>query len=170
VNPQLAHGPSWTDVITALSTLGLFVATTALVIAAIWGGVTAIKQLKLLDDSERRKNTFALVREYTKAVDGLPSPQEAASSLRVMSSEHSSREIVRWYSIVRNYFDEVHDLHQRELIDEELYVTRHHPVIHDGISILRRFAAAVPTELYDEAMIRYLEEMTRHHRAHPESR
>jgi hypothetical protein len=51
------------------------------------------------------------------------------------------------YTIVKNYFDEVDDLYQRELIDREFYLSRHIHILEDAVSVLRKFAALVPPRM-----------------------
>lgn len=168
-------GPSWTDVVTALS-------TTALVVVAIVAGLIATSQLRLTKNVTRQKVTLDLIRSYTQPMvfsdyrtgaggDRVLSPMQAYTNLinfntplpqgpitpetgRTLVSAIS--ELTANYYMLRNYLDEVDAFYQRRLIDREFYMARHSNVVLTAVASLTRWAQLVPGSGNDAELLERL--------------
>ena len=160
-------GESWAEVVTAVATIGLFLATAALAWAAIKGGSIAIEQLKSLERTERIKNTLSIVRAYSTPTGEVSSPLMAYVRLDKMPTDDPSvavpkfgktlgeyvAEVSQLYLILQNYFDEADDLLQRNLIDRDLFLSRQLAVMKQSAAMMRRYQAFVPPQYLNEGLI-----------------
>ena len=170
-------GPSWTEIATAVSTF-------ALAVAAIWAGIIARNQVRFWDAIERRKATFALIRDYVAPIhmknhsahtEVVLSPMQAYGNL-VAGPDYSWTpptpgepltirdrlgEYATNYYVLRNYLDEAHDLYRRKIIDADLFLSRAGNLIAHATETLRRARELVPGAQQDNELFDSLEEMVR---------
>jgi hypothetical protein len=174
-------GSSWTDIVAATS-------TALLALTALVAGFVAIRQFKFLDAAERRKVTFALIREYTIATqlkdyssstDVVRSPLQAHQKLaEIGKSELSAQstgktstpatsvgEVMTNYYLLRNYLDEVDDLYSRQLIDRDFYLSRHVRIISTSVALLGKFTNIVAGVSDDTHLLGRLDKIARDFKA-----
>lgn len=161
----MTPGPSWVDILTAVSTFGLLV-------VAVVAGFIAYSQLDEFKNAERIKRTFALVDKYFVPVGTLPSPGEAAVTLLDLPADDASlmgkeRAFYKAYAttlgkslvILANYFDEAEDQYRRNYIDRAYFLSRHANLIKTAVSLFRKFERLTAVHYYDPALIQRLEHM-----------
>lgn len=158
-------------------------ATAALVVAAVTGGIVALQQLRHLERTEKIKNTFWIVRQYSTPAGQVPSPMVAYTMLGdlptsdpkvvakydINTARDFVREVMRLWVIIKNYYDEADDLYQRGFVDRDFYLSRNVTIIQDGMDMMRRFRALVPDRFYDEALVARMEAAIQdHENQHPD--
>jgi hypothetical protein len=162
VDISTSTGPSWTEIVTAVS-------TAVLALAAIVAGCIAWGQFKFWDAMERRKATFALIRDYTAPVrlknhsaqtevalspmmayanlvtgdlNTIPMITPPGQPIRVVDSLAETR---MSYFVLRNYLAEIIELSDRKIIDRNLLLGRAGTLISSAVETLKRFQALVGT-------------------------
>jgi hypothetical protein len=170
---------------TALGTWVGAAATLTLAIAAIWAGLIAKEQVEFWDAIERRKASFALIRDYTTPIyfkdsstgPDVISPMQAYANLLnrlpndpiappVLPKDPTKMRSILWevmgnYYVLINYLDEVKDLYDRQILDRDLFLSRQGRVLITAAVALHRVSDLVMASDEDMDLMSRVEKIAR---------